>query len=204
MWEDRFATPDYLFGTEPASFLRRHADWFQPGLSVLSVAEGEGRNAVFLAERGLRVRGLEYAPSAIAKAHRLAADRGVSIDMVQADVMTHDWAAESRDVVIGIFIQFAPPADRARLFAGMAQAVRPGGLILLHGYRPEQVALGTGGPKDPAHMYTDALLRDAYPGWDVLLSDSYDAMLSEGTGHVGRSALIDFIARKPAEPERLP
>lgn len=197
MWEDRFSTPDYLFGTEPASFLRRHADWLAPGMSVLSVAEGEGRNAVFLAERGLRVRGLEDAPSAIAKAHRLAADRGVTIDMVKADVLAHDWAAESHDVVIGIFIQFAPPADRARLFAGMAQAVRPGGLILLHGYRPEQVALGTGGPKDPAHLYTDALLSEAYSGWDVQLSDSYDAMLTEGTGHVGRSALIDFIARKP-------
>ena len=197
MWEDRFATPDYLFGTEPASFLRRHADWLIPGASALSVAEGEGRNAVFMAERGLQVRGLEYAPSAIAKAHRLAAARGVSLDMVQADVLAHDWEAETHDVVLGIFIQFAPPADRTRLFAGMAQAVRPGGLLLLHGYRPEQVALGTGGPKDPGHMYTNALLRDAYPGWEVLLSDSYDAMLSEGTGHVGRSALIDFIARKP-------
>lgn len=197
MWEDRFDTPDYVFGTEPASFLRRHADWLTPGASVLSVAEGEGRNAVFLAERGLHVRALEYAPSAIAKAHRLAANRGVALDMVQTDVLDHDWAAEAHDVVLGVFIQFAAPEDRARLFAGMARAVRPGGLILLHGYRPEQVALGTGGPKDPANMYTDALLREAFAGWDVLLSDSYDAMLSEGTGHVGRSALIDFIARKP-------
>ncbi len=204
MWEDRFATPDYVFGTEPASFLRRHVDWLAPGASVLSVAEGEGRNAVFLAERGLRVRGLEHAPSAIAKAHRLAAARGVSIDMVQADVLTHDWSAEAHDIVLGIFIQFAPPADRARLFAGMARAVRPGGLILLHGYRPEQVVLGTGGPRDPAHMYTDAVLREAFAGWDVLLSDGYDAMLSEGTGHVGRSALIDFIARRPAQETPLP
>lgn len=198
MWEDRFATPDYVFGTEPAAFLRDHAALLQPGQNLLSVAEGEGRNAVFCAGLGLRVTGLEYAPSAIAKAHRLAADRGVSIDMRQIDVLDPDapWPGPV-DVVIGVFIQFAAPDQRSALFARMAAALRPGGLLMLHGYTPEQVGRGTGGPPSRDNMYTPDILRAAFPGWQETVCRTYERTLCEGTGHVGASALIDFIAVKP-------
>jgi SAM-dependent methyltransferase len=197
MWEERYATPDYIFGTEPAAFMVTHQDYLVAGQTALAVADGEGRNSVYMAEKGLTVTALDFAPSAVEKARRLAAARGVTVDVRQADVMTRDWEDAAFDLVAGIFIQFAPPGERGRLFAGMARAVRPGGLLMLHGYRPEQVAYGTGGPPDPANMYTEDLLRGAFPGWEILVLKSYDRDIAEGSAHVGRSALIDFIARKP-------
>ena len=197
MWEARYATPEYVFGTAPAAFLVRHRQYLTPGRTALSVADGEGRNSVFMAEQGMRVTALELVPRAIEKALALAAARGVSVDFRHADLLAVDWGAETFDLVAGIFFQFVGPGDRARLFEGMARAVAPGGLILLHGYRPEQIGYGTGGPPDPANMYTETLLRDAFPGWEVLVAESHDSDIAEGTAHVGRSALIDFIARKP-------
>ncbi len=197
MGEDRYATPAYVFGTEPADFLVTHRAYLTPGRTALSVADGEGRNSVYMAGQGMAVTALELVERAIEKARALAAARGVSVDFCQADLLDHDWGAETYDLVAGIFFQFVGPTERARLFSGMAAAVAPGGLILLHGYRPEQIAYGTGGPPFVENMYTETILRDAFPGWEVLVAESYDREIAEGAAHVGLSALIDFIARKP-------
>lgn len=196
MWEARFQTPDYVFGTAPAQFLVSHARYLAPGLTALSVADGEGRNSVFMAQKGLSVTALEYAPSAIAKAHALADANGVSVDFRQVDVLHHDWA-EVYDLVAGIFIQFVGPDDRLSLIEGMKRSVRPGGLMLLHGYTPKQIEYGTGGPRAAENMYTDPMLRQMFVGWQVLECRDYEREISEGAGHSGMSALIDFIARKP-------
>ncbi|MEC3860544.1 class I SAM-dependent methyltransferase [Mesobacterium sp. TK19101] len=197
MWEARFDRPDYLFGTAPTAFLPRRADWFPKGATVLSVAEGEGRNAVWLAQQGLKVTGLENAPSALKKAHALARRFGVDPTFVEADVLAHDWPEAAFDIALGIFIQFAGPADRTVIVDGMKRAVKPGGLLILHGYTPKQIEYGTGGPRAVENMYTPDLLRNLVPGWTVELCDAYEDDLDEGVGHSGRSALIDFIARKP-------
>ena len=197
MWETRFATPDYVFGTEPAQFLRAHGDLLTPGASALCVADGEGRNSVFMAQRALQVTALEYAPSALAKARRLAEERGVTVDFREVDVLAHDWP-DTYDIVAGIFIQFAGPHDRKRLFDGMKRSVAPGGLMLLHGYTPKQLDYGTGGPPCAENMYTEVILRAAFVGWQIVECRAYDRELSEGRGHSGRSALIDLVARKPA------
>ena len=198
MWEDRFATPEYVYGTAPSRFLRLHEEYLRPGMTALSVAEGEGRNAVFMAQKGLAVTALETAPSAQAKARALAQTRGVTVDFRDEDVLDRDWERDAFDIVVGIFIQFVGPADRARLFARMADAVAPNGVLMVHGYTPEQIAFGTGGPPCVENLYTETILRDAFPAWRVEVCRAYEAVLSEGTGHAGRSALIDFIARKPA------
>ena len=197
MWEERYKGDDYLFGTAPARFLIERADRFAPGASLLSVAEGEGRNAVWLAERGLSVTGLEFAPSAVAKAQRLAAERGVSPTFVQTDVFAWDWHEGAFDMVLGVFIQFVAARERTALFARMARAVRPGGTIALHGYTPKQLEYRTGGPGQLENLYTPELLRGAFPGFTVQLCESYEAELSEGKAHAGVSALIDFFAQKP-------
>jgi hypothetical protein len=98
---------------------------------------------------------------------------------------------------VAIFIQFADPEFRARIFAGMQQATKPGGLILLQGYRPEQIAYGTGGPPIPENLYTETLLREAFAGWTIEHLASHDSVIEEGAGHSGLSALIDLVARKP-------
>jgi len=195
-WDQRFARSGYLFGTEPAAFLRAQAGGLAPGSRVLCVADGEGRNSSYLAGLGHRVTAFDASGVALDKARALAAERGVSVDFVQSGIEDWDWS-RTHDAVVGAFIQFAPPELRDRLFGWMAQAVAPGGLLLLHGYAPRQVEYGTGGPPRAANMYTEDLLRAAYDGWEILRLEDYDAEIDEGPGHSGRSALVDLVARKP-------
>lgn len=196
-WEARFAGAGYVYGTEPAGFVARWAHLLPAGARVLSVAEGEGRNAVHLALRGARVTAVDGAAAALAKARRLAAARGATVAFHQADLAGWDWPLAAFDAVLGVFIQFAPPDLRGRIFAGIDRALAPGGLLLLHGYAPRQLGYGTGGPGRAENLWTLDLLAAAFPGYAVIRAADYDAEIAEGTGHRGRSALIDFIARKP-------
>lgn len=195
-WDTRFAQDGYVFGSAPAAFVARQAWRIAPGSRLLSVAEGEGRNAVFLAEQGARVTAFDGSGTGLAKARRLAAERGVSLDLHHADIAGWDWDVARFDAVLGVFFQFAAPPLRAQIFAGMARALRPGGLLLLHGYAPRQARYGTGGPGQAANLWTLDLLREAFAGFEILHQADYDADLAEGAGHRGRSGLIDFVARK--------
>ena len=195
-WQSRYAGPGYYFGTEPNAFLRREARRFKPRDSVLSIADGEGRNGVWLAERGLDVLSVDFSPLALEKSRALAAERGVALRTEQADLAAWTWPTAAFDGVVAIFIQFAAPEVRTRMFAGMAQALKPGGWLLIQGYRPEQLRYGTGGPKDVENLYTRALLEAAFPGFSSLEIAEYDAEIHEGAGHNGMSALIDLVGRK--------
>lgn len=196
-WNARFARDGYLFGEEPNAFLRANAHRLHAGQSVLCVADGEGRNSVWLAERGLVVTAFDFAPNAVMKAKALALRRNVRADSRLGDVFEWDWSGTTFDAVIAIFIQFLSPADRPRVFAGMKAAVKPGGLLLLEGYRPEQVDYATGGPPRREHMYTREWLESEFAGWEIVALDAYDAEIREGTAHSGQSALIDLVAKKP-------
>ncbi len=196
MWDDRYATDEYVFGTAPAAFLTKHQDVLVPGSTALVVADGEGRNSVFLAEQGLVVTAMDISSIGTSKALRLAEQRRVAVDVRVADVLSWDWVPDAYDFVVAVFIQFLDPQQRSKVFAGMVRTLRPCGHLLLHGYRPEQVRNGTGGPSDPAHMYTDALLADAFADLTIEHLESYDADVDEGVGHRGASALIDLIATK--------
>lgn len=197
MWDDRYGVDEYVFGTAPAAFLPTHRAMLAPGAKALVVADGEGRNSVFLAEQGLDVTAMDISPVGADKARRLAAERGVTVDIRVADVLEWDWGSGEYDLVVAIFIQFLGPEQRDSVFAGMASTLRSGGRLMIHGYRPEQIALGTGGPKLPENMYTEELLTTCFAGMNVEHVASYDAVLEEGAGHRGESALIDFIATKP-------
>lgn len=196
-WIARFAGDDYLFGEEPNAFLRRQAHRFRPGDTVLCVADGEGRNSVWLGEQGLLVTAFDFAPNAVAKARQLAVRRKVSVDHQIADLYAWPWASARYRAVVAIFIQFVPPERRDVVFAGMRSAVEAGGLLLLEGYRPEQVEYQTGGPPRREHMYTREWLEREFAGWELLEFEAYDASIGEGTAHRGMSALIDLVARKP-------
>ncbi|SIO31159.1 Methyltransferase domain-containing protein [Rhodovulum sp. ES.010] len=198
MWNDRFAGEAFVYGTAPAAFLTREAGRLPAGARVLSVAEGEGRNAVWLAGQGCAVTAVEGAPNAVAKARRLAAARGVTVDFRLCDLRDWPWEADAHDAAIGIFIQFGPRDVQDRMMAGMKRTVRPGGLVLLHGFAPRQVGYGTGGPPHAEWMYTEALLRDRFADFEIRALRDYDAEIDEGTGHRGRAALVDLVARRPA------
>lgn len=197
-WDARFAGPGYAFGTEPADFLRREAGRLAPATSALLLADGEGRNSVFLAERGVIVTAMDASVRGVEKARALAESRGVTLALHHADILDWNWDGRPYDAVVGIFMQFLDPVARAQVFEGIARAVAPGGLLLLHGYAPRQIGYGTGGPPVVENLYTLDLLREAFAGWEEIVGRDYDGDLAEGSSHVGRSALIDFIARKPA------
>ncbi|WP_339914517.1 class I SAM-dependent methyltransferase [uncultured Brevundimonas sp.] len=194
-WDGRYAGEAYHFGETPNVFLERQADRLRPGARVLVVADGEGRNGVWLAGRGLDVVTTDLSPRAVEKARALAARRDVTLETLTVDLDAWDWPVATFDVVVAIFIQFAPPAQRDRLFARMKAALKPGGLLLLEGYRPEQLTYGTGGPAETDNFYTEDLLREAFADCDVISLEAYDAEIHEGPGHAGRSALIDLVAR---------
>jgi len=196
-WDSRYAEDSYLFGTEPNEFLAREGWRLEPGWHALAVADGEGRNGVWMAQQGLRVTSIDVSPRACEKARALAAARGVELDIRNVDFTDSDMGTAAFDTVVAIFIQFAPPGTREALFDQMVQALKPGGLLFLKGYRPEQVDYGTGGPPYREHMYTMDLLETQFAGLEWLHSASYDAPVREGRGHDGMSALIELVARKP-------
>jgi len=197
MWEERFAQEGYLFGTEPVPFLLKHDAFFQAEQSVLSIAEGEGRNGVYLAKKGLDVTGVEFAPSAIAKAEKLAFETNVAPRFIQSDLFEWDWPIDAFDITLGLFFQFVGPEERDTLWRKMRDATQPGGLIMIHGYTPKQLEFGTGGPPCAENMYTSTDFDDVFAGCEVLVCEEYEAEQRSGSAHVGMSALIDFIARKP-------
>jgi SAM-dependent methyltransferase len=195
-WEARFAAPGYHFGTEPNAFLKSKAGLLKPGQKALSIADGEGRNGVFLAEQGLDVLAMDFSPTALAKSRALAKQRGVTIRTEQADLGTWDWPVEGFDVVAAIFFQFCAPALRARVFGNIKRALKPGGLLLMEGYRPEQLKYKTGGPSEVENLYTRALLEESFADFPSVEITEYDGEIHEGHGHGGMSALIDLVGRK--------
>jgi SAM-dependent methyltransferase len=195
-WAQRFSAPGYLFGKEPNAFLKAQAHRLRPGQSALSIADGEGRNGVWLAEQGLDVLAIDITPAALAKARALAAERGARLRTEVADITSWKWPTGAFDVVAAIFIQVVLPAERAGFFANIKGALRPGGILLMQSYRPEQLNYRTGGPPDIERLYTRAMLEEAFGDMSRLEIREHDSVISEGTAHVGMSALIDLVATK--------
>ena len=197
VWNERYSGEEYHFGTEPNAFLITQHALLKPGMHCLAVADGEGRNGVWLAEQGLHVLSVDSSSVAIEKARALAEKRGVKIEVELADLALWDWGVDKFDVVAGIFIQFAPPALREQMFAHIKRCLKPGGLLMLQGYTPRQLEYRTGGPSMIEHLYTEAMLRSAFADMEILHLREHDEVIHEGEGHSGMSALIDMVARKP-------
>ncbi|HZW14115.1 MAG TPA: class I SAM-dependent methyltransferase [Noviherbaspirillum sp.] len=196
LWNGRYREPDYIFGTEPNAYLRGHTGLWQPGQRVLCVADGEGRNSVWLARHGLAVDAFDISDVGVTKAKRLAQHAGVSVNFQVCDCEQYEWPAGAYDGVVAIFVQFADPAMRARLFANMVNCLKPGGILLLQGYTPQQLHYKTGGPSAVENLYTEDMLRAAFSQMEIIELRAYEDDLSEGNHHRGRSALIGLVACK--------
>ncbi len=196
-WNKRYAQAEYVFGKAPNAFLAAQAPLLRPGMRALSVADGEGRNSVWLAEQGLEVTAFDFSPPAIEKARALAAERGVTVNFEQGDIYGWRWPVAAYDVVVAIFVQFADPAMRAFKFERMRAALKPGGLILLQGYTPKQLEYRTGGPSMIENLYTPEMLEQSFAGMDIVSLSQYERELNEGARHAGMSAVIDLVARQP-------
>lgn len=200
MWSKRYrdAGDEFLFGREPNRYLRQHASALPAKGRVLCVADGEGRNSVWLAQQGFSVIATEISPVAVDKATAHARCAGVNVEYQVQDILDWEAPTDAFDAVVAIFIQFAAKNEQPRLFAQLKAALRPGGVLLLLGYTPQQLEYGTGGPPCAEQLYDEALLRRHFGDWELLRLDVYEDDLTEGTAHCGRSALIGLVARRPA------
>ena len=196
LWDQRYGTPEFLFGTAPNDYLASQRHMLRPGMRVLAVADGEGRNSVWLARQGLSVDAFDVSSVAVGKARLLASDAQVAVDFHIADCEAWSWKPAYYDMVAAIFVQFADPALRARLFENIIATLKPGGILILQGYTPKQLEYKTGGPGVLENLYTEEMLGTELGALDIVELREYEANLDEGTQHAGRSALVGLVARK--------
>ncbi len=195
MWNDRYSAPGYAYGTAPNDFLAATAARILPG-RVLSLADGEGRNGVHLASLGYAVTSVDSSSVGLAKARALAAQRGVSLVTIEADLAEYTIASEAWEGIVSIFCHL-PGALRRQVHAQVVRGLVPGGIFILEAYRPEQLAFGTGGPTEPDRMPTLAALREELAGLELLHAAEIEREVREGAHHDGRSAVVQVVARRP-------
>jgi cyclopropane fatty-acyl-phospholipid synthase-like methyltransferase len=194
-WDRKYAEDDYFYGTAPNAWLTSQARRLVPGMRALSVADGEGRNAVWLAGQGLAVTAVDASARAIAKARTLAADRHVTLDHVQADLTRWIWPTAAFDLAVAIFAHFTAK-DRPAIHRAMLDALVPGGLVLIEAYSHYQHLHRTGGPPDLDMLYTAWRLEQDFAGAEILELAEVTTELAEGRGHNGTSAVVRLVARK--------
>jgi len=193
MWNERYGSDEFAYGTEPNSFLAENAALLTG--PVLSLAEGEGRNAVFLASLGLDVLGVDGSEVGLAKAHRLAESRGVSIRTEVADLAMYEPPASFYGSVVSISAHL--PGDvRRRLYPLVERCLKPGGIILLEAYSRSQLSRSTGGPKDPDLLMTVENIKHEFPDCEVLLCQEIEREVVEGEFHTGLASVVQFIGKK--------
>lgn len=195
-WDERYARDEYLFGTEPNDFLAEIAPRVPAG-EVLCLADGEGRNGVFVAGLGHRVTSVDASSVALEKARKLAAGRGVAIETVVADLNHYDMGEDRWDCIVSIFFHM-PPDMRRSMHEKVARALRPGGHLILEAYTPKQIEYRTGGPPIAERLMTLALLREDFPNLEFLHAEEKERDVYEGVGHAGHAAVVQLFAQKPA------
>jgi len=193
-WDERYAAPGYFYGTEPNDFLRSIADRIPRG-RVLMLADGEGRNGVFLAGLGHEVTSVDRSPVGLAKARALAEERGVSLTTVEADLATHRIEPGAWAAIVLIFCHL-PPALRRQVHRQAVEGLAPGGVLVLEAYTPAQLGRGTGGPQNPELLMTLVELRDELTGLDLEVAREVERDVMEGSGHQGRSAVVQILGVK--------
>ena len=193
MWNQRYAGDEFVYGTEPNSFLVEHAGRLTG--PVLSLAEGEGRNAVYLASLGLDVLGVDSSDVGLAKAQALADSRGVTIRTEVADLESFEPAENTYGAVVSIWAHL-PSRIRNRLYPLLERSLKPGGIILLEAYTVDQLARETGGPKDADMLLTRSKIEREFPNLETVLLREIDREVQEGSYHAGLSSVVQFIGRK--------
>jgi 2-polyprenyl-3-methyl-5-hydroxy-6-metoxy-1,4-benzoquinol methylase len=196
-WNERFDKAEFIFGKEPNEYLVEQTQkYLKPKDKVLCIADGEGRNGVWLAKQGIQVIGFDASDIALSKAKQFAKENQVEVKYSFSDTDSFDWQENTYDAVIGIFIQFADPLMRERIFKKVHQSLKPEGIFILQGYTPKQLEYKTGGPSLIEHLYTEELIRDLTKEFQILDLRCYEKELNEGARHAGMSALLGLVAKK--------
>ncbi len=196
-WNERYGEADFAYGTAPNAWLAAQADRLPASGRALVPGDGEGRNGVWLAEQGLDVLALDLSAVSLARARRLAAERGVDIETERADLTAWAWPEAAFDVVASVFLHLAPEV-RPRLHGAMLGALRPGGLLVVEAFRPAQLVHRdvSGGPPQGALLYAADTLRADFAGAEVLHLEETETVLREGAYHDGRAAVVRGLFRR--------
>jgi SAM-dependent methyltransferase len=195
MWDQRYSNKTYAYGTEPNDFLVGMLDKLPVG-KVLCLAEGEGRNAVWLAQQGCEVTAVDGSEIGLGKARRLAGERGVAITTVHADLADFEIAPEYWAAIVSIFCHL-PPALRRLVHSRCVQGLRPGGVMLLEAYTPRQLDYKTGGPPSEEMMMDRVSLMGELKGLDFRYIKELTREIHEGEFHNGEGAVVQLLATKP-------
>ena len=194
-WDERYGDDEFAYGTAPNDFLVETVDYLPPGGRILLPADGEGRNSVWLAEQGFRPVAVDFSAAGLEKARALAADRGVTIETVQADLTDWEWPEEEYDGVVAIFCHL-PPEHRRRLHRAMLAALRPGGRLLLEAYHPDQLNYRTGGPPVAELLYSREAIEEDFTDATILAIAEKVRPVHEGRYHHGEGAVIQLVAER--------
>jgi SAM-dependent methyltransferase len=194
-WDERYSASDYFYGKEPNDFLREQIGRLPAGGKVLCLAEGEGRNAVYLVREGFQVTAVDGSRVGLQKLEALAKDSGVSVTTICADLAEFEIQPGSWDAIIAIWCHL-PSALRRKVHAASVQGLRKGGVFLLEAYRPEQLKYGTGGPKDLDFLMNLEILRPELSGLKLDVQVEQDREIHEGKGHQGTSAVVQVLGFK--------
>lgn len=197
MWDERYTSDEYVYGTEPNEFLRAAVANVRR-VGALCLGEGEGRNAVFLAQQGFEVLAVDSSAVGLQKAGRLATDRGVHIETLVADLADYTIEPDAWDLIVSIFCH-VPPAIRRRLHAEVVTGLRPGGVFILEAYTPAQLEWGTGGPPTAELMMTRDALVEELDGLEFEEAVERERDVIEGQFHTGRGAVVQILAHKPRQ-----
>jgi SAM-dependent methyltransferase len=194
MWDERYSSEEFAYGKEPNDFLREEVDRLPVG-KTLCLAEGEGRNAVFLARMGHFVTAVDQSLVGLEKASRLAREHRVSIERIHSDLAHYRIAPDSWDAIISIFAHVPLPL-RQRVHRDVVAGLRPGGIFLLEAYTPEQLNYRTGGPPVEEMMMTLVSLEEELRGLEWLHAQELVRDVHEGDFHHGTGAVVQLIGRK--------
>ncbi len=195
-WNQRYGKEEFAYGTAPNDFLVEFARHIKPGGRVLCLADGEGRNGVWLAAQGHAVTSVDIAAEGMAKAGRLAAERHVALNTQVADLATHDLGLETWDAIVSIFMHL-PTRLRRDLFARTVTALRPGGVVLFEAYAKGQLGRGTGGPPEADLLVALAEVEQEFPGCRILHAFCGLRDVNEGRHHKGAGEVVQLVVQKP-------
>jgi len=197
-WEQRYAETSQLFGVAPSELLVAEQPRLKPGLTALAVADGEGRNGVWLAEQGLKVTSVDISATAQQRARAFAAQRNVHIDTFCVDLLNWPWPVNQFDIVTCIFMHLPAPLLQ-KIHSAMWQAIKPGGLIMIEGFHVDQASHDSGGPKDPTILLSECGLQQAFPDAEILRLERVTTKVEIAGENLGEGIAIHYVARKPGE-----
>jgi SAM-dependent methyltransferase len=199
-WDTRYSEPGFVYGTEPNEFLALASKYIPKG-RVLCLAEGEGRNAVYLAGLGYDVTGVDASPVGMKKAAELAKSRGVNITTVVADLAEFAIEPNHWDGIVSIFCH-VPPELRKRVHRAAVAGLRQGGAFILEAYTPRQLELKTGGPPTLELMMTLDVLKEELRGLELVEAREIERAVNEGHFHRGPGAVVQVVGIKPGRQVR--